>query len=141
MATTAGSYRVYEADNGYLDALAGLRIWDINADVGVSLNIAGRNVITSTASDGDTWVDPLIGAKGRLNLSENVYLSGWALTGGFGAGSDFMWDVWGNVGYQVNDWFDVFGGFRAAGADYQSGSFIWDVTQYGPIIGATFKLN
>lgn len=136
MVTLAGSYRVYEADNGYLDALAGLRIWDINVDVGVDLNIGAFHT-----SDGDTWVDPLIGAKGRFNLSENVYLSGWALIGGFGAGSDFMWDIWGNVGYQANDWFDVFVGFRAEGADYQSGSFIWDVIQYGPMVGLTLKLN
>lgn len=136
MVTLAGSYRVHEADNGYLDVLAGLRIWDIDANVGLDLDVAALS-----ASDGDTWVDPLIGGKGRFNVSENVYLSGWALIGGFGTGSDFMWDVWGNVGYQVNDWFDVFAGFRAAGADYQSGSFVWDVTQYGPMVGLTLKLN
>ncbi len=26
-------------------------------------------------------------------------------------------------------------------ADYMSGSFVWDFTQYGPMIGATIKLN
>ena len=135
MATLTGSYRVHQANNGHLDVLVGVRIRDINLNVGLNLNIAAL-----TQSDGDTWVDPLIGGKGRFNVSENVYLSGWTLIGGFGAGSDFMWDVWGNVGYQVNDWFDVFLGFRAEGTDYQSGGFIWDVVQYGPMVGATFKL-
>lgn len=135
MATLTGSYRVHQANNGYLDVLAGVRIRDIDLNVGLNLNFAA-----STLSDGDTWVDPLIGGKGRFNVSENVYLSGWTLIGGFGAGSKFMWDVWGNVGYQVNDWFDVFLGFRAEGTDYQSDGFIWDVIQYGPLVGATFKL-
>ncbi len=136
MATLAGSYRAFETERGYLDALAGLRIWDINMDLGINLNVAALH-----ASDGDSWVDPIVGGKGRFNLTENVYASGWAMIGGFGAGSDFMWDVWGNFGYEVNDWFDAFAGIRAVGADRQSGTFIWDLTQYGPVIGATIKLN
>ena len=27
------------------------------------------------------------------------------------------------------------------GADYKFGSFVWDLTQHGPMIGATIKLN
>ena len=136
MATMAGSYRFYETDAGYVDALAGLRIWHVDLQVGVNLNIAA-----TTASSGDTWVDPLIGGKGRYNLTDNWYLSGWAMIGGFGAGSEFMWDVWANAGYEVNGWLDVFLGFRSAGADYQDESFIWDIHQYGPVLGATIKLN
>jgi hypothetical protein len=136
MVTLAATYRFWETEHGYLDALAGARIWDINMDVGANLNIAAL-----TASDGDSWVDPIVGAKARYNISPNTYLNGWAMIGGFGAGSDFTWDVWTNVGYQWNNWLDLYAGFRAAGADYQNGTFIWDVTQYGPVFGATIKLN
>ncbi len=136
IATLAGTYRLFETEQAFLDAMAGVRIWDVNVDVGVNLNI-----VAGTASDGDTWVDPVIGGKGRMQLTENVYASGWALIGGFGANSDFMWDVWGNVGYQWNNWLDLWAGIRATGADYQSGTFVWDAVQYGPIMGFTVKLN
>ncbi|MGI9263426.1 MAG: hypothetical protein ACR2QU_00770 [Gammaproteobacteria bacterium] len=136
MATLAGSYRFHESANGYIAGLAGVRIWDVNVDIGVDLNI-----VALTASDGDTWVDPIIGGKGRFNLTENAYASGWAMIGGFGAGSDFMWDIWGNVGYQKNNWLDLFAGLRATGTEYQNGSFVWDIVQYGPVIGATINLN
>jgi hypothetical protein len=128
MGTLAPSYRVHESERGYIDAIAGVRYWDINMNV-------------NNASTGASWVDPIIGAKGRLNLSEKVYVDGWAMIGGFGVGSKFSWDVWSNIGYQVHDRFDVFAGFRAVGADYQSDSFKWDLIQYGPVVGATINFN
>jgi hypothetical protein len=140
MATLAGSYRVHQTKKGYFDMLAGLRIRDINLDVGVVLNLGSIISVTSTASDGDTWVDPIIGGKGRFNINENLYFSGWTLIGGFGAGSHFIWDAWGILGYQTKDWLDVFVGFRAEGTNYQSGAFIWDIIQYGPMLGVKFKL-
>ncbi|MGI9416166.1 MAG: hypothetical protein ACR2PM_21020 [Hyphomicrobiales bacterium] len=125
--TLAGSFRLYETSDGYLDLLAGARIWDINQDVGLDLGIVGL-----TVSEGSKWVDPLVGGKGRYNLSENFYISGWAMVGGVVTGSEFMWDVWGNVGYQVAGWLDAFVGFRAMGTDYDSGGIDWDVVQVWP---------
>jgi hypothetical protein len=55
--------------------------------------------------------------------------------------SDFVWDVSANLGYQWNNWLDLYAGFRGAGTDYKSGSFVWYVPQYGPVMGASIKLN
>ena len=33
-------------------------------------------------SHGATWVDPMIGAKGRINLGRGFYLTDWAMIGG-----------------------------------------------------------
>jgi len=76
-----------------------------------------------------------------MELNENWYANGTALIGGFGVASDFVWDVSANIGYQWNNWFDIYAGFRGSGMDYQSGTFVWDVTQYDPVLGATIKLN
>jgi len=132
--TLAGSYRLVQTDDAHFDVLAGARIWDIDVNVGLDLNI-----IALSARDGDKWVDPLIGGKGRIDLTENLYLSGWAMIGGFGVGSDFMWDVWGTAGYEISGWLDAYAGFRAMGTRYESGSFEWDIVQYGPTIGAALK--
>jgi hypothetical protein len=126
MGTIAPTYRVLESPKGYLDALAGIRYYDISNEVGVF-------------SDGGSWTDPIVGVSGRYNLSDRVYVSGWGMIGGFGAGSEFTWDLWGNVGYQWHDWLDIYAGFRGTGADYHSGGFTWDVIQYGPTVGAVLR--
>jgi hypothetical protein len=130
MATLLGTYRIHESPRAYVDALAGARISDIDLNVGITLGPGG-----GSASDGDTWVDPMIGLKGRKYLSERYYLDGWAMIGGFGAASDLVWDVNGVFGYEVKDWLSAFAGFRATGMDYQNGAFVWDVTMYGPVVG------
>lgn len=135
-AALAATYRFYQTDRGYAEFLAGVYVVETKADVGVNLNVVALH-----QSGKETWVDPLIGVKGRYNIQGNWYMSGWAMIGGFGAGSDFTWDVLGNVGYEINGWVDVFAGFRGRGFDYNSGGFVWDMTQYGPMFGATIKLN
>lgn len=136
MATLLASYRVMESETMHVDLLGGARISDIRTDIDVDLNVAGFEL-----SDGATWVDPMFGAKGRMELNPNWYANGTALIGGFGVSSDFVWDVSANIGYQWNNWFDIYAGFRGTGMDYKSGTFVWDVTQYGPVLGATIKLN
>ncbi len=135
MATMAGTYRFYEDETKHVDVLGGVRVWDVDLNVGLDLN--GR--VGDNFSDGDTWVDPVIGVKAGADISENVYVKGWAMIGGFGAGSDFMWDVFGGAGYEFNDWFSAFAGIRATGADYTNNSFKWDMTMYGPMIGLGVK--
>jgi hypothetical protein len=136
MATVLGSYRAIENEKMHVDLLGGIRINDVSMAVDVDTNLGGFEL-----SDGSTWVDPMFGAKGRMQLSENWYANGTALIGGFGVSSDFVWDASANLGYQWNNWLDLYAGFRGAGTDYKSGSFVWDVTQYGPLVGASIRLN
>ncbi len=133
--TIAGTYRAYEDETVHIDALAGLRVWDVDLNIGLDLN----RLFSDNFEDGKAWVDPVIGVKGGADISDNVYLAGWAMVGGFGAGSDFMWDVFGGAGYNFNDWFSAYAGFRAGGADYKNDSFKWDMTMYGPMIGLGVK--
>ena len=79
-ATIAPEYRLVETPRGSLDVMAGARIWSVDTDVSFS----GGLLNGRSASDGDTWVDPLIGVKGRLDLGRNFYLTAWGMIGGFG---------------------------------------------------------
>ena len=128
--TLLGTYRVYETSTTYVDAMAGVRINDINLDVGLTLGPAG-----GSASEGDTWVDAIVGLKGRAYLSDRFYVEGWGMVGGFGLASDFVWDAYGAIGFEVRDWLSIFAGFRGTGTDYQNGAFEWDVIEYGPVVG------
>ncbi len=134
-ATMAGTYRAYEDETLHIDALAGLRVWDVDLNIGLDIN----RLIDDNVEDESTWVDPVIGVKGRVDISDNVFFTGWAIVGGFCAGSDFMWDVFGGAGYNFNDWISAFLGFRGGGADYKDGPFKWDITMYGPMIGLGVK--
>jgi hypothetical protein len=128
----AGTYRVMQTSTSHVDAIAGVRIWDVKVDLGVDIN--DRFKFTS---DGDRWVDAIVGVKGRTAIAPNVSLSGWAMIGA--GGSDLTWDLYGGANYEVRKGFDLSLGFRAMYADYSKGAFKWDMMQYGPVVGATFK--
>ncbi len=128
----AGEFRLIDAEQGSLDALAGARLWSVKTDIDISgkLNISG--------SDDDTWVDPMIGLKGRFDLTPDFYLTGWGMIGGFGVSSDFAWDAFGGVGYVLSDSVSLVAGYRAISVDYQNDDFKFDVVEHGPLLGAVF---
>ncbi len=135
MGTVVAGYALLDEGSTHLDAIAGARLWSVSTDFdfnGGLLNGTSRN-------DGATWIDPLVGAKFRADLSDSIYLSGWGMIGGFGVSSDLMWDVMGGVGYQMNDSFSMFAGYRAVSVDYSADGFVYDVVQKGPIFGGVFR--
>jgi hypothetical protein len=96
------------------------------------------------ASGHKDWVDPLIGARAFIDLSDRWTLSLKGNVGGFGVGSDFTWGAMGTLGYRFSLFSEknnarVAAGYRAIYQDYSDGSgnnrFEWDVTLHGPILG------
>ena len=87
------------------------------------------------------WVDPIVGTRVGMDLTENWSLFAEGDVGGFGVGSDFSWQTMGYLGYRGS----AFGvpttyvvGYRALSQDYDKDDFKWDVTQHGPMLGAAF---
>lgn len=128
----AGYSLVYE-EGGNLDVIAGARLWSVKNELDFSAPLVAE------FEDSATWVDPVVGLKGRANISPNVYVTGWGLVGGFGVSSDFMWDVMGSIGYEFNDSFSMTAGYRVQSVDYSNNGFVYDVVQSGPMFGAVFK--
>ena len=126
----AGSYRVIDNPEGNLDLLGGARVWSVDTDITLNNSPLAKTFF----SDGDTWVDGMVGASGRLFLSPQVYLTGWAMIGA--GGSDLTWDVMGGAGYVWSDRVSLVGGYRALSVDYTNGDFVYDVVQQGPFLGA-----
>lgn len=137
--TLMGEYRVYSTPTATLDLMAGARIWSVDNEIDLFLSAGGPAPAGLSGSDGSTWVDPMVGVRGRYNIDDNWYLNGWGMVGGFGAGSDVTWDVMGGVGYQWNDWLSFTVGYRALGVDYSHNGFVYDVVQHGPILGTVMK--
>ena len=131
----AGYSLIYE-ESVNLDVFAGARIWHSNTDF--DLNDPCLSCPDS-ANDGDTWVDPLLGIKGRTDLGSNFYVTAWGMIGGFGVSSDLMWDLLGGIGYEFSDTFSLVAGYRAVSVDYENDGFVYDIVQQGPILGAVFR--
>jgi hypothetical protein len=52
-------------------------------------------------SNKEDWFNPIIGLKGFSPLGDSkFFVSGFLVLGGFGVGSDFMWDANINLGYK-----------------------------------------
>lgn len=134
--TAALTYTLIDAPEGNFDLLAGARFWSVEGGIKLSLTGTG-GTWDFEESDTVSWVDPLIGARGRYNISEDFFLTGAGAIGGFGLGSDFMWDAAATIGYNINDNFSASIGYRALGTDYSNDGDVVDIVAHGPVIGLT----
>lgn len=122
-------YSILEDQRGHLDIAVGVRAWKVSTQIAIDGGIlAGR-----TFKDSATWASGMVGLRGRYDLTESFYLTGWGLIGKGGAKLD--WDVAGGIGYKVNDRISAVLGYRALGVDFRENGFVFDVVQTGPIAG------
>jgi len=150
-----------------LDVLGGARYW--NQEVDISLGVAGtlnadvqadfkrlglsvrrsvrRSAATAIARSGDLeWVDPFVGGRIRHQIAADKELMLEGDVGGFGAGSDFSWQVVGTYGFDVNCFrtpFHTVIGYRALAVDFSEkgrfGKNGVDDVQHGPVMGVSFR--
>jgi opacity protein-like surface antigen len=134
-----GAYELARWSNGgaaytAIDALAGLRYWNISANVGLditgSVNVpalglsqAGQLAIDSS---GDlNWVDPLVGVRIRQQLTSGDEFQLKGDIGGFGVGSKISWQAFGGYAHNFEfgglNWSSMIG-YRALEVDYSQGS-------------------
>jgi hypothetical protein len=158
IATFAATYRAYQTRRSHLDVFAGARVTDVELKVGVvvdasvaldakfsfgpiskTFGVARKGKVNAVVKDEDTWVDPLIGARGRTMLDENWFATGWAMVGGFGIESSFLYDLMGGVGYEWDNGVSAFGGYRVSHTDYEDGDFKWGLTMQGPLVGVAAR--
>jgi len=135
MVSGYGGYSVLDTDTVRLDLLGGARLWSVQSD----FELKGGLLDGGSRDDGVTWVDPVVGAKIRLDLAPDIYAVSWAMIGGFGVGSDLMWDLMAGAGYDINDNWSLFGGYRAVSVDYRNNGFVYDVVQQGPVVAAIVR--
>ncbi|SDE71871.1 hypothetical protein [Ruegeria marina] len=117
-----------------IDVYLGVRYWKIENNFAV--NTVGPLLRSSSSAD---WVDPIIGVAGRYRINDRWVLFGSADIGGFGVGSDMQWSVQTGANYSFTDRVSLSVGWRYMSVDYQDNGIVFDVSQSGPLIGATFK--
>jgi hypothetical protein len=96
--------------------------------------------LNQTLSRDDYWFDPYIGLRGRYNFNKVFYTAVRGEIGGFGAGSDLMWEVESVVGINLTHCIFTEVGYRALSVDYENDGLLFDAITHGPQIttGITF---
>jgi opacity protein-like surface antigen len=137
LATAALGYVLHEENGTLLQGFGGVRLVDVKTDI----RLAGGGPVGAgfDATVNDTWVDPIIGLRGRVALNEKVSLGGFASIGGFGVGSDLSFDIFGGVEYAFSERFSANAGFRYMSFDYKGDNADLDLEMYGPVVGITMK--
>ncbi|MCC6677201.1 MAG: hypothetical protein IT436_08655 [Phycisphaerales bacterium] len=142
-------YRVLERVLAAGDAAARPRRFGLDVYGGGRYAYLGIDFDFETSADvskDKDWIDPIVGARGAIDLTERWRLTAGGDIGGFGAGSDFTWSAVGTLDYR----FELGRtdaaltlGYKAIGEDYSDGSgaeeFVWDVILHGPIIAFTIR--
>lgn len=139
MATLQGGYRVLDTPQFTLDALAGVRFWHISNDVTVTASHA--SIGTRSASHGESfgWVDPVIGMRAFVPLSEKLSLQAQGDIGGFGAGSEFSWSAMATVNYVFTSQLSASLGYKVLDVDYDHDGHVYDTQLSGPVLGMTYR--
>jgi hypothetical protein len=126
-------------------AFYGLRALGPAADLtfGVRVNTLQGDVtfkrIDVSRSQDKTWVDPIVGVILRTPGTHRVQLRTYTEIGGFGAGSDFAWQIFPSLGIRLTDRASFEIGYRWLDLDYSAGEgnekFAYDVLTQGPVAG------
>lgn len=126
------TYRISNTSTSALDFYGGLRAYDMK--LGGQFNGGGD----PTFGGSDTWVDPVIGLRGKWSLSDKWAVSGLADIGGFGIGSDLSGQLLATFDYALNDKWDLRFGYRYLAIDKPIGGRDARIDLHGPLFGATY---
>ena len=90
----------------------------------------------------DSWTDPLIGLRGRLNLTKAFYLTAETDVGGFGIGSDIAVQAYAALGCQITRSIFTEVGYRYLYDDFRdenANDFLYQLSLHGAQITVGLK--
>jgi hypothetical protein len=122
--------------DGLVDLLLGARYWDLEGDLKAIATPPGTDV---AASRGASWVEPLIGVRSRIPLSGSLSLLLRGDAGGFGLGSEYTYDLGGQLAWAFSQSFELALGYRHLYAKYDD-DFLYDASNAGPVLGLNWTL-
>jgi hypothetical protein len=129
-------YRLIDSKMIKIDALAGFRYWHLGQSVKFNPSATGLNF-----SGSQNWVDPLVGGRILGNLSPKVEIAIGGDVGGWGAGSQLDYQVFGLLGYRIKPAVALQAGYRYLFVNYRNGTRIFEPAMSGPLFGVTITLK
>jgi len=139
--TVAGQYRVLADPSATIDALAGVRWFDVRTTTrwSISGNLGPIVPAGRTGSrDNDVSVfDGVVGAKGRLALGASDWSVPFYVDVGTGE-SKLTWQAAGGISYGFK-WGELSALYRYLSYEMKSGRDLKDISFSGPMVGATLR--
>ena len=80
-----------------------------------------------------------MGLRGQAEITDRWFFRYNGDIGGFGAGAELTWQVFGGLGFRLNDHVSAGLGYRALGVDYDKKAFALDTVTHGPLLGLEIR--
>ena len=136
----AGAYSVFKNQNGNFDVLLGVRYAGIEGKVDLDITGPRPNGLRSARiTDSETFIDPIIGFRGRLLLGKKWFVPYYFDIGGFGVDSDLTLQAYAGIGYTFTDWFSMSLGYRYLYYDFGGSKLVENVSLSGGQLGFLFN--
>ena len=133
------SGRIFESSAAYpaarvagLELVFGMRYVALDAAVQLTPGPAG--------SAGESWLDPLVGARFKHDFNDRWSVSLRGDVGGFGVASELATNLSATFGYRMTDVMTLRFGYRALQMDFEDGGFVLDAIAQGYAVGLSFAL-
>lgn len=122
---------------------AGLRLNSMEVGLDLVHTTSGGAAVNINTSATETWVDPILIVRVNSPSESRFTYQVRGDIGGFGVGSDFSWQIQAYAGYRFSKLFQLTGGYRIIGMDYDKGSgrdrFMYNMDTFGPVIRFGFN--
>ncbi len=91
-------------------------------------------------SAGESWLDPLVGARFKHDFSDRWSVSLRGDVGGFGVASELTTNLSATFGYRMTDAMTLRFGYRLLQMDFEDGGLVLDAIAQGYAVGLSFAL-
>jgi opacity protein-like surface antigen len=114
--------------------MAGARYMSVDTQIDFQGGLLGGEEVSQKAD----WIDPLVALRLSHQFNEKWLGVLWGNVGGFGVSSEFVWELFTGLAYQVTDSTSVYCGYRYLDVDYDR-DLVFDVEIKGAVVGAEFR--
>ncbi len=126
------SYRFLDRQRYSLEAMGGLRYWNLNYQGENFSYVPGYPLRTTQVAN---WLDPVVGMKMIVRVTPKFSIPLRLDMGGFGLGSEFTSSGRAGVSYRFHPRVSGELGYTYTYVNYRQRGTVFDVTLYGPYIG------
>jgi hypothetical protein len=130
-------YRLIEKDRGSVDVVAGARFWRLDN----SLDFLQGTASAASVGQTQSWADPVLGARFRLNLKKNWFADLKGDAGGFGVGSQLTYQIYSGIGKELKQKYSLLLGYRYLYVDYTNGGFLYGIRMNGMLAGFNVRFK
>lgn len=142
--SAVAAFRVVDRDAVSLDAYAGARLYYLSLSLSATVERSRFNQLADAllarqlptgASGQRTWIDPVVGLRGKVRMTRQFFAAAQADIGGFGAGSDIAFFTQATLGVDLTRHVSAEVGYRYMFVDYEDSGFLFRANMPGIYAG------